>query len=460
MKLTEMAAYLGAKYQEIQETGFDFQAVSIDTRTMPAGALFIAIIGKNFDGHDFVLEAQQRGAVAAIVNRDFNSQSLPSKFPIIFVQDTRWALGQLAKFHREKFKVPVIAVTGSCGKTTTKTMISQILSQCGEVLSTEGTLNNDIGVPLTLLRFSKAHQYAVIELGANHPGEIAALTTLVQPTVAVITNAGPCHLEGFTDVEGVAKAKGEIYQGLPPDGVAVINSNDNYSSYWQGLVSRCKQVRFGDAGGADVSAEQINFGEEGCASFILKIRKSDGEVEIAESKIFLKVMGEHNIANALAAAAATSTVGAPLSAIKKGLESTMPGAKRLVRREGQLGTHIIDDTYNANPFALRAVLKVLARSPGEKVLVLGDMAELGNNALEYHAMVGKEARLAGIEQLYACGRLSQAAVAAFGERGHFFQTQAELVDRLRTVLRPGMTILIKGSRPARMENVVNALVQE
>ena len=450
MKLTEMAAYLGAK---CQDQNLDFQTISIDTRTMPADSLFIAIIGKNFDGHDFVMEAQQKGAVAAIVNRDFNNQSLPNTFPIISVQDTRWALGQLAKFHREKFQVPVVAVTGSCGKTTTKTMISQILSQCGHVLSTEGSLNNDIGVPLTLLRFAEQHQYAVIELGANHPGEIASLTELAQPTVAVITNAGLCHLEGFLDIQGVAKAKGEIYQGLAQDGVGVINSDDEYANYWKGLVGKRQQIFFGNAADAEISVHDTRFAEDGCPSFVLKTPQ--GEIDVC-----LKVMGEDNISNAMAAAAAAIAVGAPLTAIKQGLELTMPGAKRLVKRNGQNGASIIDDTYNANPSSLHAVLKVLARSIGEKILVLGDMVELGNNALEYHALVGKEARLMGIEQLYACGRLSQATVAAFGERGHFFQTQAELVDRLRTILHPGMTVLVKGSRAARMENVVNALVQE
>jgi len=450
MKLIEMVAYLGAKYQGMD---CDFQAISIDTRTMPVGALFIAIIGKNFDAHDFVLEAQQKGAIAAIVNRDFDARLLPSSFPVIFVKDTRWALGQLAKFHREKFKVPVIGVTGSCGKTTTKTMIAQILTQCGEVLSTEGTLNNDIGVPLTLLRFTESHQFAVIELGANHPGEIAYLTALVQPTVALITNAGPCHLDGFVDVAGVARAKAEIYQGLSPDKTVVINLNDAHKNYWRELTSKNQQIYFGNGKGTSVSVHSIKFTEDGCPSFILTTPL--GEIDIS-----LQVMGEHNINNAMAAAAAAYAVGAPISAIKKGLENTVPGIKRLIKRAGQGGAQIIDDTYNANPPAVLAILKVLARIPGEKILVLGDMAELGANALEYHAMIGKEARLAGIDQLYACGRFSQAAVAAFGERGHFFQTQAELVNRLRMAMHPGVTVLVKGQRAARMENVVNALVQE
>ncbi len=449
MTLTKLIAYLGVKYQGADST---FQAVSIDTRTMPADSLFVAITGKNFDGHDFVMEAQQKGAVAAIVNRDFDSQFLPSTFPIIFVQDTRWALGQLAKFHREKFKIPVVAITGSCGKTTTKNMIAQILNQCGHVLSTEGSLNNDIGVPLTLLRFTQEHQYAVIELGANHMGEIAYLTALVQPAVAVITNAGPCHLEGFVDVPGVAKAKGEIYLGMPMDAVAVINADDEHADYWRGLAAKNPQLSFGEAADADISVHDVSFTEGVYPRFILKTPQ--GSIDVS-----LRVMGEHNIANAMAAAAAAIALDVPLAAIKQGLETVIPGAKRLVKRNGQCGTHIIDDTYNANPSALRAVLKVLARSPGEKILVLGDMAELGSNALEYHAMVGKEARLMGVKQLYACGRLSQAAVAAFGEGGHFFQTQVELVDHLKAALHPGTTILVKGSRAARMENVVNALVE-
>jgi UDP-N-acetylmuramoyl-tripeptide--D-alanyl-D-alanine ligase len=450
MKLTEIAAYLGAK---CLDTNLDIEAISIDTRTIPRDALFVCIIGKNFDGHEFVMEAQQKGAVAAIVNRDFNSQSLPATFPIISVQDTRWALGQLAKLHRENFNIPIVAVTGSCGKTTTKTMIAQILSECGQVLCTEGSLNNDIGVPLTLLRLKEQHQFAVVELGANHPGEIAALTKLVQPTVTVITNAGLSHLEGFIDIEGVAKAKGEIFQGLGEDGSAVINKDDESADYWRGLIGKRKHLSFGNATGADISIRDVRYAEDGCPSFILKAPQG-------EMAVCLKVMGEHNIANAMAAAAVACVLAAPLTAIKQGLEMTMSGAKRLVKRNGQCGSQIIDDTYNANPSSLRAVLKVLARSGGEKILVLGDMVELGNNALEHHAMVGKEARLMGIEQLYACGRLSQAAVAAFGEGGHFFQTQAELVNRLRTILHPGMTILVKGSRASRMENVVNALVQE
>lgn len=450
MKLIEAAVYLGVKYQGEDS---DFQTISIDTRTMLVGSLFIAILGKNFDGHDFVIEAQQKGAAAVIVNRDFDAQSLPKDFPVIFVQDTRWALGQLAKFHREQFKFPVIAVTGSCGKTTTKTMIAQILSRSGKVLSAEGSLNNDIGVPLTLLRLTAEHEYAVIELGANHPGEIAYLTQLVQPKVAVITNAGPCHLDGFIDIPGVAKAKGEIYQGLSVDGIAVINADDEYRNYWRSLVGKNQLIYFGNGKVAGISVHNIKFAEGGCSSFILK-------TPLGETDISLQLMGEHNITNAMAAAAAAYAVGASLAAIKAGLEMTVPSAKRLIKREGQCGAQIIDDTYNANPSALLAVLKVLVRISGEKVLVLGDMAELGENALEYHAMIGKEARLAGIDQLYACGRFSQAAVAAFGERGHFFQTQAELVDRLKTILHPGMSVLVKGSRMARMENVVNALVRE
>ncbi len=422
-----------------------FTTVSTDSRQLFAGALFVALTGPNFDGHDFVPVARERGAVAALVSRPV-TDSLPQ----LRVADTRLALGRLAAAWRSRFTGPLIALTGSNGKTTLKEMIAAILRVRGPTLATEGNLNNDIGVPLTLLRLNGDHACAVIEMGANHPGEIAYLTGLARPDVAIVNNAGPCHLEGFGDVAGVARAKGEIFQGLRPDGVAVINRDDEYAGYWVGLNPGRRIVDFGLDQPAAVHGEVLD-------SAVNRFRLS---VDGNEMVIQLPVPGRHNVRNALAAAAAALAVGAALTDVGRGLESLRGVDGRLQRLPGRHGGAVIHDAYNANPASLAAALEAVGAGPGRKWLVLGDMRELGPAADDLHARSGAEARVAGFERLYALGEHSRAAVTAFGTGGLHFEDVDALVADLNRDLRQGgepTVVLVKGSRGMRMERVVAAL---
>lgn len=424
-----------------------FVAVATDSRQLSAGALFVALTGPNFDGHDFVAAARERGAVAALVSRP-----VADPLPQLRVTDTRLALGQLAAAWRSRFAGPLIALTGSNGKTTLKEMIAAILRLRGPTLATAGNLNNDIGVPLTLLRLNGEHAYAVIEMGANHHGEIAYLTGLARPDVAIVNNAGPCHLEGFGDVAGVARGKGEIFQGLGPEGVAVINRDDPYADYWVGLNPDRRVVDFGLDQPAAVSGQILD-----AASNRFRVRAGGEETDIE-----LPVPGRHNVRNALAAAAAALAVGATLTDIRQGLESLHGVGGRLQRLPGRHGGAVIHDAYNANPASLAAALAAVGAGPGRKWLVLGDMRELGPAADELHACSGREARIAGFERLYALGTHSRAAVAAFGAGGRHFNDVDALVTDLNCDLhREGESavVLVKGSRGMRMERVVASLVE-
>ena len=424
-----------------------FTTVSTDSRQLSTGALFVALTGPNFDGHDFIIAARERGAVAALVSRP-----VADPLPQLRVADTRLALGQLAAAWRSRFTGPLIALTGSNGKTTLKEMIAAILRVRGRTLATEGNLNNDIGVPLTLLRLNGEHDHAVIEMGANHPGEIAYLTGLAQPDVAIINNAGPCHLEGFGDVAGVARAKGEIFQGLRPDGVAVINRDDEYADYWAGLNPGRRIMDFGLDRPAAVRGEMLDSARN---RFRLYAGGKQADIE-------LPVPGRHNVRNALAAATATLAVGATLEDVRRGLEGLHGVGGRLQRLPGRHGGAVIHDAYNANPASLAAALEAVGAGPGRKWLVLGDMRELGPAADELHARSGSEARGAGFERLYALGEHSRAAVAAFGTGGLHFEDVDPLVAKLNDDLRQGgepAVVLVKGSRGMRMERVVVALVE-
>ncbi|MBK8533911.1 MAG: UDP-N-acetylmuramoyl-tripeptide--D-alanyl-D-alanine ligase [Candidatus Competibacteraceae bacterium] len=422
-----------------------FSTVGIDSRTLPTGALFVALTGPNFDGHNFVAAARQRGAVAALVSRE-----VADPLPQLRVADTRLALGQLAAAWRSHFTGPLIALTGSNGKTTLKEMIAAILRVRGATLATEGNLNNDLGVPLTLLRLGAEHRYAVIEMGANHHGEIAYLTGLTQPDVAIINNAGPCHLDGFGDVPGVARGKGEIFRGLGSGGVAIINHDDGYADYWTGLNPGRRIVSFGLDQPATVSGQLLD-----PASNRFRLIAPGGEIDIT-----LPLPGRHNVRNALAAAAAALTVGATLADIRQGLETLRDVGGRMQRLHGRYGGAVIHDAYNANPASLAAALATVGAEPGRKWLVLGDMLELGPTADDLHAQAGREAQIAGFERLYALGEHSRAAAAAFAEGGDHYAD----VDRLITALSHDVqstypsVVLIKGSRGSRMERVVAALV--
>lgn len=446
MKLSKAAEVLGVAGQS-QDA--EFQSISIDTRTLSPGDLFIAIRGPHFDGHDFIEKAAEKNAAAAMVMQ-FSS----SPIPLLKVTDTRKALMDLAAYHRAQSRSTVISVTGSCGKTTTKTLLASVFSQHGQTLSNNRSFNNDIGVPLTLLRLKSAHRYAICEIGGNHPGEIAALTHLVKPDIAIITNAAAAHLEGFGDVDGVACAKGEIFQGLKDKGVAVINADDTYADFWKKQVGGDRRiVTFGIKNSADVMAKDIQTNAQVQPTF--RLVSPEGEITIT-----LQLIGEHNIMNALATAAAAYVQNIPMLKIKKGLEATQAVHSRMVEKKGYKGAVIIDDTYNANPLSVSAAIALLAKREGDSVLVLGDMLELGDNTDQFHKELGQQAEKDGIHRLYCLGEHSRHAAEAFGENAYHFEDRESLVKSLRDHLHGDMTVLIKGSNSMGMNQVAAALTEE
>jgi len=453
--LSEVAPQIGA---QLIGADLEFIGVSTDTRAVQPGQLFVALKGPNFDAHDFAEDAIGAGAVALLVERQ-----LDVALPQLVVSDSLIALGKLAAYWRSQLAIPFVAVTGSNGKTTVKEMLASIFSQQGETLATSGNLNNHIGVPLTVLSISRQHKAAVIEMGANHPGEIAYLTNLVKPTVAIINNAAAAHLEGFGSLDGVAKAKGEIYQGLVDNGVAIINSDDRFAPLWRGLTGKYPTISFGlndSKPGADVSCQW----QGDISGSQLKMKTPQGPIQC-----FIKLAGEHNVLNALAATAAALGAQVSPGTIKAGLESLAPVSGRLQSKPGVYGGCIIDDTYNANPNSLHAGLQVLAACEGSKYLILGDMGELGDDAAQLHKQAGEQARSLGIDKLFTLGDFSRQATIAFGDNATHFDSQDRLVDVLRLELSqlqsspeaplesPNVTLLIKGSRMMHMERVVAAL---
>ena len=443
MQLGDAAAAIGA-----QRSGNDdwFEGVSTDTRTLQRGALFCAIKGVKFDGHDHCAEAEQRGACGAIVERDVNTP-----LPTLMVTDTRHALGSLARTWRRRFATRVIGITGSNGKTTVKEMIAAILRSDSPVLATQGNLNNDIGVPQTLFRLAEKHEYAVVEMGANHLGEIEWLAEIAQPLVGVITICAPSHLEGFGSIENVAQAKGELYAGLLAEGTAVINADDDFAVYWSDIVEGRRVLRFGLNKPADVTAMNVsNRGIGNGMHFTLRLPASRIDID-------LPFDGLHNVSNALAAAAVACALDVAPATIKSGLENTSKVRGRLCVVGGRGGCRIIDDTYNANPASLAAAIDVLASVSGNKWLVLGDMGELGVDAAELHRAGGAIARESGIERLYAFGELAANAARTFGEGAQSYRDMDELIAVLEAALTPQVTLLVKGSRTMRMERIVDAL---
>ena len=429
----------------LQGSDVRFDGVTTDSRSVSQGQLFIALRGPNFDGHDFAEKAIDKGAVGLIV-----SKILSLNVPQIVVADTQLALGKLAASWRKQFSIPVIAVTGSNGKTTVKEMIASILKQQGTVLSTRGNLNNEIGVPLTLLRLNSSHDSAVIEEGANHAGEIGYLTQLVQPTVSVVTNAAGAHLEGFGSIDVVARTKGEIFEYLGDNGTAIINADDQYCSLWKSLAGNRTVLTFGMKSNADVTGRIQRVKNKKISA--LNITTADGEFSV-----ILPLLGEHNAKNALAAIAVARAIGIPFDVIKKGLETVKPVPGRLQWVDAIKGAHILDDTYNANPASLAVALDVLAGCPGDRYLALGDMAELGAEAEHLHKQAGEQARDSGVHRLYAVGEYSRYAAEAFGDQGWHFAAQDQLVNRLQEDLNSNVTLLVKGSRSSRMDKVVTAL---
>ncbi len=425
-----------------------FTGVCTDSRVIAPGDLFVALAGENFDGHDYVPQAIGRGAAAALVARRVGSER---EIPQVVVKDTRKALGSLGAAWRSRFSLPVVAVTGSNGKTTVKEMLASILAvHCdgsGDVLATEGNLNNDIGLPLMLLRLRDHHRYAVLEMGMNHPGEIDWLSRLASPRVALVNNAQRAHIGLLRTIEAVAQAKGEIYAGLRPGGIALVNEDDPFAGYWKKLAAGHPVVTFGLAESADVHGRV----EEGQLRLV---------TPLDAFAVTLQVPGEHNARNAIAACAAAFALEIPPHDIQAGLAAFAGIPGRLQRRRGAGGATLVDDTYNANPDSMKAAIRVLAKLPGRRVLVMGDMGELGDDAAPLHAEVGAFARGAGIERLLALGPLSVHAVEAFGEGATHFPAVEALVSEARVEARPNVTILVKGSRFMRMERVVERLARE
>ncbi len=435
-----------------QRVGEDvaISSVSIDTRAIKPGELYVAIKGHNFDGNQFVDKAEQAGAVAVIVH-----QGISSTIPHIVVDDTRLALAQLAGAWRNKApSLAVVGITGSNGKTTVKEMVAAILGVNGNTLFTQGNLNNDIGVPLTLLRLNEQHRYAVIEMGANHPGEIEYTSRIAQADVVIITNVGAAHIEGFGSIDGVAKAKGEIVQTLKDSGVAVINRDDDYFDYWQSVAGTRKVMSFGVDERADVKAHSVKteiIDHAFATTFELVAAK-------AEMAVKLKLAGRHNVVNALAATAACLALDIDLQQIKQGLESVKPVTGRLQPLVSRLGNIVIDDTYNANSASLKAGLDVLANCAGDRWLVLGAFGELGPESPKIHEQMGELIKSSGVVRLLAIGSDARNTVKVFGKGAAFFDTQDDLIETLKQELKGDEAILIKGSRVQRMENVVAALV--
>ena len=445
-----MARRLGAVARELEGRligrDCDFGAVSTDTRSIEPGALFVALVGERFDGHRFVPDARKLGAAGALVSR-LSEAPLPQ----VEVRDTRLALGHMARAWRGNFALPVIAVTGSAGKTTVKELIAKILSLSREVCVTQGNLNNDIGVPLTLMRLRAEHAALVVELGANHGGEIDYLAGLVEPTVGVITNAGAAHLEGFGSLAGVVAAKGELLDHLPRAGTAVLNADDPHCADWSARAPTEFVTTFGFDPSADCRVVGDVAGSAQGSHFAMRL--PDGE----NVDVFLPLLGRSNVVNALAAAAAAQAVGVSPEHIVAGLAGAAAVPGRMTALRGIGGATVIDDSYNANPASVRAALDYLDGLPGQRIFVLGDMAELGEDSARLHGEIGGYAR-GRCDRLLATGALTEHAVEAFGERAsHFAELgalQAELVHRMTAET----TVLIKGSRVMGLERLAAALL--
>jgi UDP-N-acetylmuramoyl-tripeptide--D-alanyl-D-alanine ligase len=451
MSLTRtLAQFARACGGQLRGADAPFTDVVSDSRTLQAGQLFVALRGPNFNGRDFLTAALAAGAAGALVDA-----AQPLVLPQIVVADTQAALTRAARAFRSAFNGPLIGIAGSNGKTTAKEMTAAILAEAGSCLATRGNLNNHIGVPLTLLRLRNEHRFAVVEMGANHAGEVAALVEVARPSIGLITNAGAEHLEGFGSLEAVARAEGEMVAGLAPTATAVINADDAFAELWRGLTA-ARVVTFGVREPADFRASELRTALE-AAGFRTRFRLHS---PAGTAAIELAVGGAHNIANALAAAAAAASAGATLAQIVAGLAAVRAVPGRLQFKRARSGAWLIDDSYNANPSSVRAAIEVLGSLEGRRWLVLGDMAELGEFAAEAHAEIGEFARAAGIERLYATGALMERAVESFGAGAQWFADTAVLTQSLSRALEgPGaeVRILIKGSRFNRLERLVDAL---
>lgn len=413
------------------------EGLSTDTRGLNTGELFVALIGDSFDPHELIEKGKAVNAAAVLVQRKVNAVT-----PQVIVENTYQALQDLAAAWRKRFSLPVVGVTGSNGKTSVKELIKEILSTQGNVLATAGNLNNHIGVPLTLSKLNEQHQYAVIEMGANHAGEIANLAKLAQPNIGVITNIGPAHLEGFGSIEGVARAKAELYANVNPNGVVVVNADEVFKDSWTNEIGSRMRISFGVENLADVSGKAIT--EE-----LIEISTPMGDFRVKS-----QLSGAHALLNILAATAVGLAIGIDLDDIKAGIENTQAVKGRLMRVEGLSGSRILDDTYNANPASLAAALDVQAKESGEHWLVLGDMGELGDESEFMHQKAGEIAKQFGVKRLFAYGPLTKHSVKAFGSGAQHYSSHTEIVTVLQQEISKDICVLVKGSRAMQLEKIV------
>ncbi|MFI4956079.1 MAG: UDP-N-acetylmuramoyl-tripeptide--D-alanyl-D-alanine ligase [Gammaproteobacteria bacterium] len=417
--------------------------ICTDTRTLKEGDAFVALVGEQFDGHDYVSQAMEKGASVAIVSR-----KIPVSLPQIEVKDTLVAYGDIAHAHRMAMNAYVMSLTGSCGKTTTKEYVAQICGTYAPTLSTYANLNNEIGVPKTLLELRPEHRYAVIEMGANQRGEIGRLTAIARPNAALITLVAAQHTEGFGSVDNVAKEKGAIYAGVMEGGVAILPRDDQYYAMWHAALD-CEQFSFGFSPQADLVITDLVLSRSGSKAVL---QTPQGAIPIETT-----LVGKHNIYNAAAAVSLALMGGVPVNCIKAGIARTVASKQRMNIIPGHNQATLIDDCYNAGPVSVMAALEVLATYPGEKVWVFADMKELGNEADRQHVLVGEKARELGIQQMFAVGEKAKLTLAAFGTGASHFESKEALVEALLPQLHPQMTVLIKGSRSNRLETVVDAL---
>ena len=445
MMLSELEAPLQARL-----TGNDAQisGVSTDSRSLSPGDLFVALSGENFDGHDYVPQLAAAGAAAVLVSRDVDTP-----LPQLRVVDTQQALGHLGAHNRQLYNGPLVAITGSSGKTTVKNMVQAVLSRRGRTLATQGNFNNEIGVPLTLLRLEPGVEYAVVEMGAARAGDIAWLCELGRPSVAMLLNAMPAHLQGFGSVDDVAAAKGEIFDGLGKGEFAIINADQPWAEEWRARAGAATVLDFGlERPAALGAAETVCNGVKG-VSFT-------AQTPVGEMRLELALPGNHNVANALAAIAVGLACELSLAEIKAGLESVKPVPGRLQSSRSPSGATVVDDCYNANPGSVRAAIDILAGCDGRRTLVLGAMKELGEDSETLHRQIGDYARDAGIERLWGVGPELQVCIEAFGTGGCYFADRAAALARLEGAFGPADTVLVKGSRSAGMEQVLHALLAD
>jgi UDP-N-acetylmuramoyl-tripeptide--D-alanyl-D-alanine ligase len=424
-------------------------SISTDSRSIAAGDLYIALVGDNFDGNDYAQDAIAKGASAVIVSRVIDGITTPQ----ILVTDGARALAKIAQWHRLQWAKDIVAITGSCGKTTVKGMVASILSEVGNTLATSGNLNNHIGVPKTLLRLQPENEFAVIEMGASAVGEIGYLVQLAKPQVALVNNVVPAHLEGFGSIEAIASTKGEIYQGLTENGTAIVNLDDRFAGQWLKSLGKKSWLGFSVLDhSAEFHSTEMELDDFGRPQFVLN-------AEGKHLRVQLNVLGRSNVANALAAAACSAPFGATPEQMKAGLEkfSAVPG--RLVSMQGVNQSRVIDDSYNANPGSVKAAIDVLAELSGDKILVLGEMGELGDEAEAAHREIGRYAVAAGINYFYGTGHLCQEACREFGPDSFYFDTKEALVQQLLPALSQDSAVLVKGSRSSAMDTVVSAITE-